>query len=213
MRRLSKTTPPDVVTRSAVAWTTAYSSSLNKPAHQRPTPWRNQAILAALKEETLGKCAYCEAVIGDVSYPHVEHLLPKHHRPDLVVEWQNLTLACAVCNQNKSDYYDATAPLLNPYKDEPSKHLSWHGPLVVGEPGSGPGRRTVDKLRLSRPELLIERARRIQQLHRLIEAWRTAEGGDRDVMQDVISDEIADDREFAQALRAYVSRFDFPVEA
>jgi uncharacterized protein (TIGR02646 family) len=99
MRVLTKSDTPAVLISSATAWTAEYLESLRTG---RPTtPWRHSDVVGALGGETFGKCAYCEAIIADVSYPHVEHMCPKSVRPDLVVKWDNLTIACTRCNTEK----------------------------------------------------------------------------------------------------------------
>src|SRR5689334_21918786 len=98
MRRLTKTAVPQILAENGPLWTAEYAAAVAGGAAP-PSRWRHPAIIAALATETYRKCAYCEGVISDVSYPHVEHMLPKSARPDLVVDWANLTLACEVCNK------------------------------------------------------------------------------------------------------------------
>ena len=68
-------------------------------------------LKAYLLQETHEKCAYCESKITHVDYGDIEHIVPKSVRPDLAVDLGNLTVACGVCNTNKSDYYNEKAPL------------------------------------------------------------------------------------------------------
>lgn len=206
MRKLAKLPEPEELAKNQADWTAEY---LAAPTGDKPSPWRHDEIIRALNAETYGKCAYCESNMGSVSYPHVEHIKPKTTFPDLVVNWVNLTLACQVCNTNKSTYYSDIAPLLNPYEGDPLLHLSITGPIVEGRPGSSIGRRTVDKLRLCRPDLIIARAKRIQALHSLIERWASANDDDKEIMTEVILDELSDEREFAQVLRCYSESLGF----
>ncbi|WP_225233384.1 HNH endonuclease signature motif containing protein [Klenkia terrae] len=200
MRKLTKDAGPAVLQSKGSTWAADYAAAADD---SKPSPWRHREILSLLIAETSEKCAYCESKISSVAYLHVEHILPKSRRPDLVVDWGNLTLACPVCNTAKGAYYDASAPLLNPYSDEPSAHLAIVGPCIEGRPGDELGRRTVDKLKLRRVALLIERAKRIEALHCLIERWALAVGSDRETLAEVIVDELADEVEFCQTLRAY----------
>ena len=69
--------------------------------------------------------------LGMLNLGDIEHILPKckDARPDLYVEWSNLTLACEVCNRvNKRDYYNPNIPLVNPYEDNPNEFfiLPWN---------------------------------------------------------------------------------------
>ena len=43
------------------------------------------------------------------------HKLPKSKFPELVCDWENLTIACPKCNTNKGDYdLPLECPLLGP---------------------------------------------------------------------------------------------------
>lgn len=106
---------------------------------------------------TRDKFAYCEANIGDVSHPHVEHVLPKSELAELMVSWDDFTLGCPLCDTNQGPHYSEDAPLLQPYVDDPIEHLVFRGPAIFAHPGSDKGRRTVNRLRLSRAGLLTSR--------------------------------------------------------
>ena len=72
-------------------------------------------------------CCYCESVITTVSYAHIEHRKPKasHRFPELTFDWDNLHLACQLCNNAKSDQWDDAAPILDAVADVPiSQHSS-----------------------------------------------------------------------------------------
>ena len=78
-----------------------------------------------------GKCAYCEAKITHIDYGDIEHFRPKDIYPLLAVEWDNLLLACRVCNGaefkgTKFPLDSSGNPLLiNPCIDEPDAHLEF----------------------------------------------------------------------------------------
>lgn len=146
-----------------------------------------------------------------MSYPHVEHKLPKAHRPDLVVSWTNLTLACPVCNIEKLDYYDPNAPLLDPYLDVVADHVIFRGPAIASVLGSEVGGRTIKRLKLMRPALFAERMKRIESLHELLEKWATAAGSDKDLFADVVRQFCSADREFSECLRQYAESHNFNV--
>jgi len=52
------------------------------------------------------KCAYCESNICAVSYSHIEHYRPKNEYYWLVYSWDNLLLACQICNTNKGEKFE-----------------------------------------------------------------------------------------------------------
>jgi len=209
VRQLTKGPEPAVLIHNAANWTAAYAEAIasQSPA---PNPWRNTEILGALAEETYRKCAYCEGIIADVSHPHVEHIIPKSARPDLVVAWINLTLACQVCNNCKGSYYAEDAPLLHPYDDDPASHLAFRGPALFANLGDAKGERTVTRLRLMRPALLAERLKRLQALHELLERWHAATGPDRPMREQLVRDAIAEDQEFSACLRNHAQSAGFP---
>ena len=54
---------------------------------------------ADLLDRLGGYCSYCERT-GDL---HVEHVVPRSHRPDLEEDWRNFLLGCVNCNSIKGD--------------------------------------------------------------------------------------------------------------
>lgn len=85
------------------------------------------------------KCAYCESIISNVSYGDIEHFRPKtaYHSIDgetlkypgyywLAMDWNNLLLACDICNRSfKKNKF--------PIVDE-SKRKKRHDDNVIEEP-------------------------------------------------------------------------------
>lgn len=67
-------------------------------------------IKGALGEMFGAKCAYCESRVTAVSYQHVEHFRPQSVYPRLAYDWDNLLLACTVCN---SGYKRDQFPLID----------------------------------------------------------------------------------------------------
>jgi uncharacterized protein (TIGR02646 family) len=206
-------TIPAILITNGTRWTTRFQTEF-LAGNTRFTPWRDTSIVNALVHETHGKCAYCEGIIADVAAPNVEHILPKALRPDLVVEWRNLTLACPACNSAKGTYYSETAPLLNPYEDDPEEHLEFAGPVVMGRLGDDLGQRAVSKLKLLRGNLILERSKRIQQLADQIDRWfRASDPDEKLIYAEVVNDALNDEVEFAATLRAYARLRGFPVES
>lgn len=210
MRQLTKAPAPEVLVRHAASWTAEYAEALGSDG-ATPRRWAHRDVVAALAEETYSKCAYCEAVIADVAYPHVDHIVPKSCRPDLVLAWCNLALACPVCNNAKRDYYDPTAPLIDPYMDQVHEHVGFRGPALVAALGSEKGARSIRRLRLMRAPLLAERMKRIEALHEFLERWASAEGSDKVMFEDVVRAFVAEDQEFGECLRQYAASHSFPV--
>ncbi|WP_157850915.1 HNH endonuclease [Mycolicibacterium obuense] len=207
MRKLDKSDIPASLAANGAQWTAKFMAV---PDPSKPVVWRDDELVASLKTETHAKCAYCEGKILDVSYAHVEHILPKSERPELVVTWTNLTIACQVCNTEKREYHDVSLPLVNPFTDDPTEFLEFNGPFISEKDGNARGERTVDRLNLGRTPLLLARAEKIDFIRRLLSRWQTATGTEKDTFELVITRELEDDREFVQSLRAFASAKGFP---
>jgi hypothetical protein len=161
--RLVKHPEPEVLAENRERWTEEFAAYMNA----EPVPeaaarrYANPAVRETLKQETSHKCAYCESRIEHIDYPHVEHILPKARRPDLVCDWLNLTLACTRCNVAKGDYYDPECDLVDPYRDEIGDHLIFAGAHVYHR-ASDRGLVTIDRVDLNRGELVVRRKEAIE---------------------------------------------------
>lgn len=208
MIRLVKQETPAVLTQKAAEWTNEYVQAVESgewPSEAAKTRYRHPEIKEAIRRETAEKCAYCEAKVTHVHPGDCEHIVPKSRRPDLVVDWTNLTFVCSECNRRKSDYYEPQLPLLNPYSDTPDVHLRWYGPMVLGSSGDSRGQLTVRQLGLSRPALMERRAERIQQLRDLIELWEgTQEAAYKDVLWQEIIREAESESEYSACVREFI---------
>lgn len=158
--------------------------------------YRHEDVKSSIREETNGKCAYCESVVGHVYFGDVEHILPKSIFDDLMLDYDNLTYVCAVCNNNKSDYYSDDRPLINPYTDDPSQHLVGLGPLVWHNNASAMGRLAVGILKLNRPKLIEKRQEHIKLISELADRYSNEPDGPYK-------------RVLAAELRDYASRGEF----
>lgn len=219
MRRLTKRSKPAILVKREAEWTAAYLawraglSAGTETRASEPRRWGHQDIREALEKETSLKCSYCESLIGAVAREHIEHIQPRAYRPELVVYWENLTLACPRCNGYKGDYFNEAEPLLNPYTDDLQGHLSFLGATVTYRPGSHVGQRTVLRLRLYRVDLMLARSRRLEQVAQLVHQWATADGPLADTLADIIREEASPDAEYAATIEAYLRHVDFPLEA
>lgn len=212
MRALLKQAKPPALVENEAKWTADYVAAVRAGNNGRPFErWRHPEIKAALKAETRSKCAYCEAYLADVSYPHVEHLVPKSLRPELAHIWENLTSACGPCNVAKGDFHDSAHGVLNPYDDNPELHLDFLGNFIDWVLGSPRGEITISKLRLNRLELAESRLTRLQAVRSMLERWHEA----TDVRKEVLAEGIRLDLlqgEFTSAVRAFLLAKKFPVE-
>lgn len=172
MIRLTKLAIPQVLADNAAAWTNIILTKLAQgltPSATEKTRYRHRDVKATLVEETHGKCAYCESKLLHIHHGDVEHIVPKSLEPALTHDWNNLTLACEVCNQNKSDRDPRSENIIDPYNVEPADHVIFNGPLVVAT-GTPHGLSTRALLDLNRSELV---ERRKEQLEKICTIYET----------------------------------------
>ena len=147
---------------------TLIQNALNESEHKKAKAKLDKAldkygqkdIKNALVDIFYGKCAYCEAKITHIDYGDIEHFCPKDTYHLLAVEWENLLLACRVCNGTeikgtKFPMNNAGEPLLlNPCEDDPSKHLGFEFDemtnLAIIVPTSGKGTHSIETYGLNR---------------------------------------------------------------
>ena len=195
---------PPVLIQNSVGWGQEYATALQNGHDNPPERYRREDIRDALKEETSRKCAYCESVFEHVAYSHIEHILPKSRAPLLVCSWSNLTLACPICNNNKGTYYDPSAPLLNPYLDDPEEELSFYGPMALER--SAKAKLTIVKLKLNRPELLLKRHDKLREILHIMELILAS--GENQALKRALLVELREsskcDAEFANCVRCFI---------
>ena len=156
MIKLRKTAVPGALARNAARWTAELLKEIAAGGDKvalRQNKYNHPEIKAALIAETNEKCAYCESLPLHVTHGDIEHITPKSEAPDLTFEWNNLTLACTICNGKKSNKED----LLDPYNDEVRDDLKFVGPMVLHKDGSAKAERTVLELDLNRKDLVARR--------------------------------------------------------
>lgn len=171
MIKLTKGVTPDILVANGAAWTQILldkKASGEVPTNTEKTRYRHPDIKDALKNETSGKCAYCESKLLHIHHGDVEHIMPKSLDLASILLWENLTLACEVCNQKKSDLDPNALHILDPYSDEPSDHLVFAGSMAVAK-GTPKGISSLAILDLNRGELVERRKEKLDKLAFLID--------------------------------------------
>ena len=167
--------------------------------------YRHQDVKASIINETAGKCAYCESRITHVYWGEVEHIKPKNPFPESRLDYDNLTLACAICNNKKGDYYSEETPILHPYDDIPADHLVGLGALIWHRNASPRGQRTIVLLDLNRAALNERRFECIQRLSELADRYiNEPDGRIKNALGAQIRDEVADAAEYALVARSFL---------
>ncbi|MBV1830833.1 hypothetical protein HNW77_07105 [Komagataeibacter sp. AV436] len=78
----------------------------------KSTSWK--PAKSALKTDTGGKCAYCEASTDVVAHGDVEHFRPKSIYWWLAFTFDNYLFSCQICNQSfKGDQFPISGPILS----------------------------------------------------------------------------------------------------
>ena len=218
MIKLSKGPKPQILIDNAAQWTNEYVNCLS--SNQNPSDtiayrYRHPNIKVALEKETSKKCAYCESKIKHIAFEDIEHILPKKKgaRPDLYVEWTNLTLACEVCNRtNKKDYYDPKLPLVNPYVDDPDKYFIILGAIISSKDNNERGFISESTLDLNRPELVERRNERLKTINTLLYVWaKESNPTIKGTLEKQIRMEYAPEKEYSAFVKEFVRVKGFPV--
>jgi uncharacterized protein (TIGR02646 family) len=211
MIRLSKGRKPEILTQKQEEWTKALLAAIKsdeKPTETIKGRYRHPQIKTAIVDETYGKCAYCESKVRHIAHGDIEHIIPKSIEPQLTFEWDNMTLACDRCNENKSDHFANHDDLVDPYAVNPDDHFFIEGPLVLPVPGDEAAELTEKTIKLNRLELVEMRKKRIQSLHDQVKNIAKTHSEDlRAVLkQDLINNETSNDTEYAALARSFVPR-------
>jgi uncharacterized protein (TIGR02646 family) len=176
MIKLQKLDKPNILVQKEDEWTEQLLHHYSVEKYIPKTvnsKYGHREIKLKLIEETNHKCAYCESKITAVDHGDIEHIEPKSKVPNKTFDWNNLTLCCRKCNQNKKDYYNPQKPLLNPYINDPEEEIVFLGPII--SPRTERARLTVKLLQLDRVELFESRVNYINKIQPLIDLFITEE--------------------------------------
>ncbi len=206
MIQLTKLPIPNILRENKELWTETFlmAHSAGTVTNSIKYRYRDPEIKQSVIEETAGKCAYCESKIRHTYPGDIEHILPQSLFPNLIFEWENLTLACNECNRRKLNYYNPAEPLINPYLDSPEDHLLALGPLVKSKLNDRKGQITELKLELNRTALVERRIERIESLHNLAHRYTLETGTLKNLLAEQLKKEGESDKEYAFIVRAYL---------
>lgn len=214
MRALVKGTTPAILAANGATWRdelTARLATGQKPTDAMLGRYRHPLIKDALLAETGGKCAYCESKVRHITYGDIEHVIPKSKVPAKAYQWENLTLACDVCNTNKGDTYsdDPTQSqdaLIDPYHDDPRDHFLFLREVVSPRPDSLRGKATEAVIKLSRTELLERRRERMAFIDGLVRTYSLADPLYKPMLlQDLYDNHLNDNDEYVGVTYAYIN--------
>ena len=172
MIRLTKGAKPRILRDNAVAWTEelARLQDAGEPCHNVERQYAHPCIRTALRREGYSKCMYCESRIRHVAYDNIEHFRPKGRQEyrDLTFEWENLGLACPVCNTNKGTTFSEDFPFVDPYSEDPLEFIVPRGPMLIHRRGEERGKLTINVIRLNRKDLMEARHEKLRTIEVLL---------------------------------------------
>jgi len=160
MIKLQKSKIPDVLEKNGDLWLeqlfAAKSEGDQKKIAYRQSKYNHPDIKRAVRAETNGKCAYCEADVGAVAHGDIEHIYPKSLDDSRTFDWSNLGFACQICNQNKSNKDPISNRIIDPYTIDPAPFVSFIGAFASSN-GTTEGTLTIINLDLNRAALIERR--------------------------------------------------------
>lgn len=205
MIKLNKQEEPAILRQNWQAWTKALVEKLaagQKPTKAEKSRYGHPEIKAALVQETHGKCAYCESKVRHITYGDIEHVSPKSADPNVWFKWSNLTLACDVCNTNKSDFIGDHDTFIDPYAVDPEEHFWPLGPVMQPKPGCNAASITERVIMLNRPDLVERRRERLSGLMKILEVIeRVKDPALREILLLDLDEETKSDKEYAALAR------------
>lgn len=106
------------------------------------------------------RCAYCRTAEAlTITTFEIEHIHPL--ATGGTTSFENLALACPMCNRCKSDRKQAIdpatgkkVPLFHPQREVWNDHFTWNDDATAIVPLTSMGRATVTALRMNRPQLI-----------------------------------------------------------
>ncbi|WP_421413169.1 HNH endonuclease [Agrobacterium tumefaciens] len=205
MINLTKLEEPDVLRLNGEGWLQVLEDKIaagEKPTESEKGRYRHVEIKERLKEETHGKCAYCESHLLHITYGDVEHITPKSPHLHETFRWENLTLACDVCNTNKG----TVAGIFDPYINEPAEAFSFLGPMIVPRAGNHAAVLTEKQLKLNRGALVERRLDKLRVIsdQLLVLANAPTEELRAVIRQDLEENETGADKEYSAFVRSFL---------
>ncbi len=185
MIHVPRTPKPAILKSKGAAWERGILSAKSKASRERAQQkYRHPKIREALVSMFHGKCAYCESRIVHIDYPHIEHFRPKSkpHFRRLAVRWENLLLACGICNgpENKGSKFPTAArcgPAIDPSQENPSDHLKFEYDPATGMANvlmkTPRGDTTIRLFGLDRHELVKHRSSFVKKLIIIADRYKT----------------------------------------
>lgn len=181
---------------------------------KKQSKYRNKEIKKTLTVMQHGKCAYCESQIMTIGYGCIEHFRPKSKFPNLCFDWDNLLLACDLCNStaHKGAKFPTAAQggsYVNPCIDNPNDFFKFvYDPTtklasVIPIDNNIRAVITEKDLGLNRPILLKHRSQIIRKM--VFVAIRASQGDEEAIT--IMKEDISNESEYAAFARILARKF------
>ncbi|WKL57762.1 HNH endonuclease [Asticcacaulis sp. ZE23SCel15] len=218
MIKLEKRPKPQILTDNEARWLKVLQDKMDAgetPTAYEKSRYRHPDVKSELLLETHEKCAYCESKFRHVHHGDVEHIYPKSLDVKKTFEWENLTLACEVCNQFKTNNDPNVESIIDPYEVNPEEHFVFLGGMIFANTQSGLATRAI--LRLHRAELVEtrnERADRVMTIFLQILDVSLPINVRRALYEDLLLVEAAPSAQYAAMTRCIIKQvsIDLPEE-
>ncbi|AVF35082.1 HNH endonuclease [Rahnella sikkimica] len=212
MIKLTKLTEPKVLTDNGAEWTKIHLANISNNIESTTylkSRYNHKEIKEQIVKETYGKCAYCESKLRHIHHGDIEHIYPKSLDESKRFEWVNLTLACEVCNQNKSNLDPLMLDIQDPYVGHPENILMFAGPLVFGLDSKGLSTEKI--LKLNRTELIEQRKERIEKILLIIQNILDSTiplATRRIIYDDLITNEASQSAEYSAMVKCTINQME-----
>lgn len=163
MIKLQKLPEPQILIDNGAEWTRQHLENIANGVESTSylkSRYNQKSIKDQIVKETAGKCAYCESQLRHIHHGDIEHIFPKSLDESKRFEWNNLTLACEICNQNKSN--TPIESLVDPYTMDPSDHFYFAGSIILETSDNGLNAKVI--LDLNRPALIERRQLELEKI-------------------------------------------------
>lgn len=212
MIKIIKKQKPAVLIKNASKWKSQLLDDIKaekKSTKYLLTRYNHPEIKETLIEETHGKCAYCESKLLHIHHGDIEHIFPKALDQSKRYEWNNLTLSCEICNQNKSNHDPNLNHILNPYIDNPESSLIFFGTFAHGMDNKGEATRFL--LELNRTALVERRQERLDKIRLIVKELNNTGlpiVARKAIYQDLIENEASHESEYTSMVKLAIRCFD-----
>ncbi|WP_145521611.1 HNH endonuclease [Yersinia aldovae] len=210
MIKLTKLPEPKVLIKNSKQWADLHLMNISngiESTHYLKSKYNHKEIKEQLIKETSGKCAYCESKLRHIHHGDIEHIYPKSLDESKRFEWENLTLSCEICNQNKSDIDPWAENIQDPYSGDPENELIFTGPIAFGITMKGDSTQRI--LKLNRSALIERRTERLEKLQLILQKVcdpQIPQSVRKVIYDDFVSNEVDNTNEYTSMAKSLLKQ-------